>query len=252
MAAVVTRAAKSAADFTHVTETLLGRPQGDELLTALTEGGYVSVSDILNLSAVDIENHSYTDANNTVPSVQRGKLNLLRIFKAYVSEQNWVREEHVDTQSLLRDDFDVYRATRYDPDAHIEPWVPAQNRASSAASRGSGAGTTQGGQQGGRAMSPKDNFIRNIKRDSSRYTAFKDEKQWDTWNRCFRATIRSQQLHNVIDENYVPGTKDTQDLFHAQNTFVYTILVDNLQTDFGKSLVRSYESSNINQFNSKK
>ncbi len=27
---------------------------------------------------------------------------------------------------------------------------------------------------------------------------------------------------------------------------MYTILVDNLQTDFGKSLVRSYESSNVN------
>ena len=98
-------------------------------------------------------------------------------------------------------------------------------------------------------MTPKDAFVRNTKRDSSRYTAFKDEKQWDSWNRAFRATIKSQQLEHILDATYAPGNHEAIELFAAQNTFVYTILVENLQTDFGKSLVREWEASDINAQN---
>ncbi len=241
------RAAKLAADYTHVTTVLLGENPADGLLTALNEDGITTVPDLLNLSTVDIDGLAYDDGHGTQVDVLKAKRNLIKVFKAYASEQNWIKDRLVDFQDLDANDFDEYRAARYDPNATVEPWVTRVNRANASAARGGAGSGAQGGSgQGGRAQTPKDAFLRNIKRDSSRYSNFKDEKQWDTWNRGFRATIRSQQLENILDENYSSANVEQQDLFKAQNTFVYTILVEHLLTDFGKSLVRTHEANDFN------
>jgi hypothetical protein len=53
----------------------------------------------------------------------------------------------------------------------------------------------------------------------------------------------AQDVVNVFNPKYKPRGSEEKDLFTLQLYYVYAIFCSNLKTDFGRKLVRDYESS---------
>jgi hypothetical protein len=63
-----------------------------------------------------------------------------------------------------------------------------------------------------RIRDPIADFKKGIKRDSSSFTVYKDEKQWDTWQRSTLAQARAQDVAEILDRTYVPTSSEARDL----------------------------------------
>lgn len=95
------------------------------------------------------------------------------------------------------------------------------------------------------SLNPRDpvaEFQKGIKRDATLYTNFKDEKNWDTWQRSTVSTARAQKLDNILDSNYKPVTNEEKQLFDDQQKFLYDVFQRNIQTDQGRAYVREHET----------
>jgi len=68
----------------------------------------------------------------------------------------------------------------------------------------------------------------------------KDTKQWDSWHHLTMTQARAQDVDDVLNPDYVlPPSQES--LFEAKQNYLYTTFERILQTDKGKSLVRTYE-----------
>jgi hypothetical protein len=76
-----------------------------------------------------------------------------------------------------------------------------------------------------------DRFNRGIKRDPSQLKTSQNELYWDDCYRGFPATATAQGLANVLNESYVPSTATDLKLFLSQHVYMYSVLIDRLQTD---------------------
>ena len=65
-------------------------------------------------------------------------------------------------------------------------------------------------------FTPAETFKKSIKRDSKLFISFKDGKFWDNWRRNTLATARAQDVAEVLDPKYVPGTNDDIALFQEK------------------------------------
>jgi hypothetical protein len=86
-----------------------------------------------------------------------------------------------------------------------------------------------------------DRFNCGIKRDPSQFKTFQNELYWDAWYRGFSATATAQGLANVLNHRYVPSTPNDLGLFSSQQTFMYSVLIDRLQTNNAQSILRDHE-----------
>jgi hypothetical protein len=86
-----------------------------------------------------------------------------------------------------------------------------------------------------------DRFIRRIIRDPSQFKTFQNELYWDAWSRGFSATATAQGLANVLNPSYVPSTPNDLELFSSQQIYMYSVLIDRLQTDYAQSILREHE-----------
>ena len=84
-------------------------------------------------------------------------------------------------------------------------------------------------------------FMRGVKRDKSHYKPYKLERYWDDWNHGFRATAKTHDMMDIIDPTYVPLNTDDSAVFEAKQLFMYSVFKEHLQTDVGKTLVRTFE-----------
>jgi hypothetical protein len=70
---------------------------------------------------------------------------------------------------------------------------------------------------------PNAEFKKEIKRDSSSFSVYTDEKQWDTWQH-FTTLAQAQAWQDVaeiLDRNYVPAsTEDNHNFFLKKQKFV--------------------------------
>jgi hypothetical protein len=87
-------------------------------------------------------------------------------------------------------------------------------------------------------------FKRSIKRDSSAFPVLKDERNWDSYQRSLKAVAKAQDLYDVLDPTYVPGTTDEISVFQLKMNFMYAVADSTLLTDYGKTCVHKYESTN--------
>jgi hypothetical protein len=84
-------------------------------------------------------------------------------------------------------------------------------------------------------------FRKTIKRDPTLFMDYKDEKQWDTWQRSTIAQARAQGLEDVLNHAYNPSLPDDILLFQEKNKVMYAVFERCLKTDKGKALVRAHE-----------
>jgi hypothetical protein len=72
-------------------------------------------------------------------------------------------------------------------------------------------------------------FKRGIKCDPTVYPTLKDELWNDNWHHTFANQARAQDVHDVLDEKYVPSTPAENDLFQEKQKFLCAILEFNNQ-----------------------
>jgi len=72
------------------------------------------------------------------------------------------------------------------------------------------------------------------------YTVLRDPKQWDSWHCSTLAQARAQDVAKVLDPDFVPWPSQ-EPLLEAKQKYLYAAFKRVLQTDKGKSLVRTYK-----------
>jgi len=85
-------------------------------------------------------------------------------------------------------------------------------------------------------------FAKSIKRSADDYPAFLEGKHWYNWQRKVKIKAATHGCENVLDRNYVPDLPSTP-LFREHQKFLFDVLMDKVQTQRGKQIVRVYEST---------
>jgi hypothetical protein len=90
-------------------------------------------------------------------------------------------------------------------------------------------------------------FKKGIKQDPSLFPSLKHIDNWHTFKHETMAQIFAQDIVNIFNPMYKPRGSEEKDLFTLQLYYVYAIFCSNLKTDFGRKLVRDYESSQMHR-----
>ena len=84
-------------------------------------------------------------------------------------------------------------------------------------------------------------FKKGIKREIASYPSLKDERYFDGFKRSLFIVAKTHECSEVLDPNYTPGSEpEEKELFEAKQTFMFSVFNANLQTDIGKTIVRTH------------
>jgi hypothetical protein len=164
---------------------------------------------------------------------EEGLLNALKGFAAYTEARIGRPLTPEDWLAVTEDEFDEYQGSSnlifFDPSrpaAGLPPAVTATLQSTV-------------GQVAPEVLA----FKRGIKRDQSLFPVYKEEKDWDDWQRRTRAQATAQGVENVLDPTYVPVLPQDVELFKEQNKYMMAVFNTCVQTDFGKTLIRKFEDT---------
>ena len=84
-------------------------------------------------------------------------------------------------------------------------------------------------------------FKMGIKREIAAYPSLKDERYFDGFKRSLFIVAKSHECNEVLDPIYTPVSEPEQkELFEAKQTFLFSVINANLQTDMGQTIVRRH------------
>ena len=211
------------------------------LRLALQVGGYVKIQPVLSITSASIKMLRYKgrDANGDPADLglllyEEGLLEALKGFAAF-------KEAHLgrpltppDWLAVTEEEFDEYQGS-----SNMIFFNP--NRPAAGLSPGTLAAVTQTtvAQVAPEVIA----FKRGIRRDQSLFPIYKDEKDWDDWQRRIRAQATAQSVENVLDPTYVPVLPQDKELFMEQKKYMMAVFNTCVQTDYGKGLIRKYEGT---------
>ena len=92
-------------------------------------------------------------------------------------------------------------------------------------------------------VSPVAEFNKGIKRSTLDYIKLKENRNWVAYNRHLVSTAASHGISNALDPTYIPITQEDKELFKAQNTFFYSVLVSICLTSDAQKHIRKYEKT---------
>eukprot|EP00934_Nitzschia_sp_Nitz4_P008068 Nitzschia sp. Nitz4//scaffold70_size99833//3673//6700//NITZ4_004582-RA/size99833-snap-gene-0.139-mRNA-1//-1//CDS//3329557096//8058//frame0 len=261
---VTTRRQKKNREFEHVLIEIFAQDDNSPLRLALAEAQVQDVPSIVTLSNDDIDalvfpvdpGEGKTKALNPL---HPGSKNLIRIFQDYIQEQQELLKENnidtpVDVLTLDPDDFDTFRINRYagrrmtGMSVHSHSNVPSPlgtdftTPAKAGSSPRFGAGVVNSGASFSSAVSRQQRSSA-VKRDKNHYKEYKTDKSWDEWENSTRSTARAHGCGQVLDANYVPSSDDELIDFVEQQSFMYSVFVDKVQTLQGKRIVNKYKTT---------
>jgi len=224
----------AAAVLTRIKTKVVGLEEGSSLGAAFERAGIVNVHDLLALSHEQIGSLNYfpraetgSTARPVAVPINIGDRNLIRLF------QSWIRQKIVnsdnepldlsDWNDLTQQDFDVYRISAGATSSTAGIPLALRTRSSIAAAYG------------------VSDFKRGICRNTNAYPVLTDDKHFNNWNRSVISQARAHNVSDVFDTGYTPETEEEKQLFKAKQEFVYSMFNGCVQTDTGKSIVRSHE-----------
>ena len=227
---VLTRAERRTALLHVVTDVFMLDDPDNPLSLALSKAFLVDIYDILAMPFHDIDRLDYLDDQGNEVPLPTGYQYMLRIIKHYdlfcTAEGDPIGD---DWKTVTADQYDEYRLSAdYAGVASV-----------SSHSLPSGSTTSPSTP---RVRDAVFEFKKGIKRDSGSFLVYKDEKQWDTWQRSTLAQARAQDVHEILDASYVPVSGDDKQLFAMKQEFMYAVFERTLQTDMGKAFVRRHEA----------
>ena len=167
---VLTRAEGEDA-LTHVLKNVFELEDDNPLFRALSKDGLLDIADVVSLPFEDIGNLTYIDDQGDERKLVRRYTSLLHAFKSYFlhrrNQGNPIGEKWTDIT------YETITIFRLGPDYPLVTSPPPTALAPSP----SPPLTSQ------RIRDPIADFKKGIKRDSSSFSVYKDEKQWDTWHK---------------------------------------------------------------------
>ena len=84
-------------------------------------------------------------------------------------------------------------------------------------------------------------FKKGTKREIAAYPSLEDERYFDSFSRSLFIVAKSHECNEVFDPTYTPGIEpEQQELYETKQTFMFSVFNANLQTDMGKTIVRSH------------
>ena len=84
-------------------------------------------------------------------------------------------------------------------------------------------------------------FKKGIKREIAAYPSLKDERYFDGFKGSLFIVAKTHKCNEVLEPTYNPGSEpEEQELFEANQTFMFSVFNANLQTDMGKTIVRRH------------
>ena len=81
---------------------------------------------------------------------------------------------------------------------------------------------------------------KGVRRDTSAFPNFTDEKQWDNWARTVEAEATMQHVDDVLDPSYCPTTRAELAVFREHNHYMYAIFNRTVLTSVGATIVREH------------
>ena len=227
----------------HVLDTVLALPADDGLRLALQGAQYRKIQSLLSITPPIIQQLTYTVRNPTTGDPETFNLqpvheNLIETLKRFA-----VVKEHkqgtpvtpTDWMTVQEEDFDNFQGSYdnlyFNPDHYRTTPPPPVATAPAPAPP-----TIHG-------VSHVTAFRRGIKRDQSLFPILKDDKDWDDWQRRTRTQATAQCVERVLDSTYQPLSFDDKELFEEQQKYMMAVFTLCLQTDHGKSLLRTYEGT---------
>lgn len=151
-----------------------------------------------------------------------------RSIKLILAFYQWTARQYKQAVKLekigavvVKDQFNNFRVTAYDPNAPIVQWNVSNN-----------AGL--------------ENWNRSIKPNKSEYKELRDDTNYLSWHESFMSTIQAQNLSHVIDPNYATTNSE---LDSSQQKWLFSVLESIIKTPTGKSILRDYQTSkNVRDF----
>ena len=209
----------------HVLTVLYPRQgMAERVRESLDHSGYDMFDHLYTLDKECIHDLTYPnpDGRGRIPLPLGNRNRLLTVihYRRYFEKRFSRRMTKVDWACFTGDDLAEFIDSEYDSD-HSTPSPPAQKTPTPSY-----------------APSRVDAFKKTIKRDPSAFQQFSDKRKWATWKLHFVATATAQDLQDVLDPHYVPATLEDTAIFQLKNHFLYSVFVDKLLTDEGKTYVR--------------
>ena len=91
-----------------------------------------------------------------------------------------------------------------------------------------------------RLHDPVINFKRAIKISKDDYIPLNDTQMWDSTEMSWGSTAAVHGTANVLNPTYVPPDADATLLFSAHNAWMFSVMEQKFQTDYGKFSVRQH------------
>ena len=238
---MATRANRRITKFNHVINELLQLPPtgdlsifGAKLHKAILDAGINSAGTLMGLSSKTVDEMEYhhpgDDAYYTIPKAESMRLKELR---AFYSIECHAREETVEIEDLPWTAFDAFvEGGGYQEDQNYPPYAVTVTSAKA-----------KKAEVLAKLPNATETFKRATKRSIADYPKFENEENWDTWNRQMTALAVANDMQQILDPRYTPGTREENTLFQVKNQFMYAVFNVTLLTTNGKDFVRKYEAT---------
>ena len=233
----------------HIYHHVLNITESSPIWIVLYDSGVHNFVDFMVMDKEDFEECEGVIPHDTDRSQDRTiKMNRVQI-KKLLAIQNWYRsQDSEDVRVIYQLDEDILQEfilggqgaspNRHSRSPGIPAGIPATPAASTPHSRMSHSSATSSAQL----------FQQSIKKSVSDYTTkLKDDKYWFNYNQALRAQAKTHGLSNVLDPNYVPETIDDQELFEAQNSFMFNVFQNTLHTMKSKKQIRLHAEKSDGQ-----
>ena len=218
----------------YVLETLFQQAPDSGLHCALLDPDW-SIDNpraISILSNDDTNAMQFTNAAGNKQNLAVGQSRRLRVFRDMLAFNKLQGNTIMDVTTITLDEFTAYMMS-VDYPIEQSPTYIALQQSSHAPPVGNSTACS---------ITPRDQFMKGIKRDVSLFPTLKNKESWDNWNRSLHAIARTQGVADVLNHNYTPGTQEEKDLFAVQNKFMYSVFERTLLTSQGKTFVRQHEN----------
>ena len=223
----------------HVFENILqlDKPKNGTFASALDLSGVSSITDIMLLSSDQIQNMKTRDSSSAeIRDLHDAFKSRIHAFQQFVRVNSlYGRNSSSKWLDYSEEDFTDFILENYDPSLIGKPIRSMSSKETSVSTPTMVANSQK--------RDPVIEFKRGIKRDITAFTALKEDKQWDAWDRNTIAQARAQDVSEVLDPLYHPKTETDVALFDEKQKYMFAVFEKNLLTDQGKAVVREHASS---------
>ena len=218
----------------HILTTILGQAMDSNIDKAIKQDGADHIHAFSNLKYIDLDAMTYDDGNGNQVALKRTEKALIMFFVAFLVYRECIGNKVTDDDwmSLTQAEYDDFHTSPslscsiLDHNYHIIPSGTPITPSTTA--------TTTGGAS---ICSPVTEFKKGIKHDPSLFPVLQDQKQWDEFCHSTIGQAAAQDVSDVLDHVYVPGTVDEINLFKEKQKYMYAVFLKTFKTAKGKAIV---------------